>query len=51
MKTIKFRFEKIASLAVLFLSAVLFVNANTASSGLIHQPKAPDSLKRFSKIK
>lgn len=43
--------SKLAVGASLFLSAVLFVGANTASSCIIHQPKAPESLRRFSKIK
>lgn len=42
---------KLAAGFAFFLSAVLFVGANTASSGMIHQPKAPESLRRFSKIK
>lgn len=42
---------QIATAAVFFLSAILFVGANTASSGMIHQPKAPEALRRYSKIK
>ena len=42
---------KFAAAAAFFFSAMLFVGANTASSGMIHQPKAPESLRRFSKIK
>lgn len=33
------------------LCAVLFVNANTGSCMMIHQPEAPKNLDRFSKIK
>lgn len=33
------------------LCAVLFVNANTGSCMMIHQPEAPKNLERFSKIK
>ena len=43
--------SKFAAGIAFFLSAVLFVSANTASSGVVHQPKAPESLRRFSKIK
>ncbi len=43
--------SKLASCTAFFLSAILFVGANTASSSIIHQPKAPESLRRFSKIK
>lgn len=43
--------SKLAAGAAFFLSAVLFVGANTASSVIIHQPKAPETLRRFSKIK
>lgn len=51
MTSIKTKFQKLASFAAFFLTAVLFVNANTASSGLVYQPKAPNSLDRFSKIR
>lgn len=51
MTTIKATVSRIAGFAAFFLSAVLFVSANTASSGVVHQPKAPESLRRFSKIK
>lgn len=43
--------SKFAAGAAFFLSAILFVGANTASSCIIHQPKAPETLRRFSKIK
>ena len=43
--------SKFAAGTAFFLSAILFVGANTASSCIIHQPKAPESLRRFSKIK
>ena len=33
------------------LCAVLFISANTTSSTLIYQPKAPDELARFKKAK
>mgnify|MGYP005770463571 CR=1 FL=1 len=42
---------KFASTIAFFFSAVLCVNANTASSGFIYQPKAPAGLNRFSKIR
>ena len=42
---------KFAAATAFFFSAVLFVGANTASSGMIHQPKAPETLRRFSKRK
>ncbi len=42
---------KLAAFVTCFLSAVLFVNANSASSIVIHQEKAPAELKRFSRIK
>lgn len=43
--------SKFAAGTAFFLSAILFVGANTASSCIIHQPKAPETLRRFSKIK
>ena len=42
---------KFAAAAAFFFSAMLFVEANTASSGMIHKPKAPETLRRFSKLK
>lgn len=51
MTTVRTLTSRLAGFAAFFLSAVLFVGANTASSGIIHQPKAPESLRRFSKIK
>lgn len=41
---------KLAAFVTCFLSAVLFVNANSASSVMIHQEEPPAELKRFSKI-
>ena len=43
--------RKIASFATMCLTAILFVSANTHSCFMIHQPKAPSGLERFSKIK
>ena len=50
MTKTKYLITKFAAATAFFFSAVLFVGANTASSGVIHQPKAPESLRRFSKI-
>lgn len=33
------------------LNAVLFVCANTNSCTMVHQPKAPSELSRYSKVK
>lgn len=43
--------SKFAAGTAFFLSAILFVGANTASSCIIHQPKAPETLRRYSKLK
>ena len=51
MTKVKTVVSKLAVGASFFLSAILFVGANTASSSMIFQPKAPESLRRFSKIK
>lgn len=51
MTTIKATISRLAGFAAFFLSAALFVGANTASSCVVFQPKAPESLRRFSKIK
>lgn len=40
-----------ATVGVCTLSAVLFICANTASCGMVHQPSAPAGLERFSKVK
>lgn len=42
---------KAASILSAALCAVLFVCANTNSCFMIHQPKAPDGLHKFSKMK
>lgn len=44
-------FSTFAKAAAFFFSAVLCVSANSASSGIIYQPKAPESLSKFSKVK
>lgn len=41
----------LATATVEVLSLVLFVCANTTSSSMIYQPKAPEKLKDFSMIK
>ena len=45
---IKYSLAKVLSS---MLCAVLIISANTTSSTMIHQPKAPDELIRFKKIK
>lgn len=50
MTMVKSIYYKAAAAMAAFLGVVLFVCANTASCGMIHQPKAPDGLKAFSKI-
>lgn len=42
---------KIAMALASFLGLALIVCANTASTCVIHQPKAPEGLKKFSKLK
>ncbi len=50
--TAKMKFpQKLATILSSALCAVLFICANTGSSGMIHQPKAPADLNRFSKFK
>ncbi len=51
MSKLNFCTSKILSYAAAFLTAVLFVGANSASSCMVYQPKAPASLSRFCKIK
>lgn len=45
------RLQKIAAAIASVLCAALVVCANTNSCMMIHQPKAPADLARFSKIK
>ena len=51
MTTIKAAVSRLAGLTAFFLSAGLFVGANSASSCVVFQPKAPETLRRFSKLK
>ena len=51
MTKVKSLITKFATATTFFFSVMLFVGANTAFSCIIHQPKAPESLRRFSKIK
>ena len=48
VKTICYKFAMLFSA---FLSAVLFICANTNSCLMIYQPKTPVELEHFSKIK
>ena len=43
--------HSLAKILSSMLCAVLIISANTTSSTMIHQPKAPDELIRFKKIK
>lgn len=47
-KTLK---NHIATAFAGFLSIALVICANTASTLMIHQPKTPDGLNKFSKLK
>ncbi len=50
MTKIKNLYYQSAMLFTTLLSAVLIVCANSNSCLMIHQPKAPEALNRFSKI-
>lgn len=50
MTKTKNMFAQLASVCTVLLGAILFISANTASCAIIHQPKAPKELSRFSKI-
>lgn len=43
--------QRLTTAFISVLSTVLFISANTNSSLMIHQPKVPTGLRRFSKIK
>ena len=47
----KFSPAAIASCAVALLTIVLTVNSNSSGCFIIHQPKAPQALDSFKKIK
>lgn len=51
MKKSKSIASKLAMICANLLGMALIVCANTASSGLVHQPKAPESLDKFSRLK
>ena len=50
MSKVKTLITKSAFIITMVLNLVLLLNANSTSCTVIHQPKAPESLKRFSKI-
>lgn len=51
MTKIKSMYYSVASFFVLFLNLVMIICANTNSCAMIHQPKAPESLDRYSILK
>lgn len=44
-------YYRLAAAFTIILNAVLLLSANTNSCWFVHQPKAPSSIQRFSKIK
>lgn len=51
MTKIKSMYYSLAAFSAILLNAVMLICANTNSSFMIHQPKAPEALSRFNKIK
>lgn len=51
MKKSKTLATKLARVCANLLGVALVVCANTSSTSIIHQPKAPESLNKFSKLK
>lgn len=51
MTKIKSMYYSLAAFSAIFLNAVMLICANTNSSLMIYQPKAPEALSRFNKIK
>ncbi len=51
MTKTKSLFSNFAKAIAFFFSAVLCVSANSTSSCIIYQPKAPEALSKFSKVK
>jgi len=50
MTKIKSMYDSLAAFSAILLNAVMLICANTNSSFMIHQPKAPEALSKFSKI-
>lgn len=51
MTRLKSMYYSLAAFSATFLNAVLFICANSNSTWIAHQPKAPEALSRYSKIK
>lgn len=51
MTKLKSMYYSLAAFSAILLNAVLFICANSNSCILVHQPKAPENLSRYSKIK
>ena len=47
----KTAFKKIVTLCSTFFTLMLIIGANSNSSLMMHQEKAPEEIKRFSKIR
>lgn len=50
MTKIKSMYYSLAAFSAVLLNAVMLICANTNSCVMIHQPKAPEALSKFSKI-
>ena len=51
MAKVKNLYYRFAMIFTAFLGVVLFTAANSNSCLMVHQPKAPEGLSKFSKIK
>lgn len=51
MTKTKMMINKLALMGAAILSGILFLCANTNSCLMVHQPKAPKGLDKFSKVK
>lgn len=51
MTRIKNLYYRFAMIFTAFLGVVLFAAANSNSCLMVHQPKSPENLSRYSKIK
>lgn len=51
MEKIKNLYYKSAILFTAMLSAILFISANSTSCFMVYEPKAPEALSRYSRVK
>lgn len=51
MTKLKSLYYSLAAFSVMLLNMIMLICANSNSCAMVHQPKAPEALNRYSKIK